>query len=80
MDLAAKLKAIRAKEGVTQTQFCELLGFSISTYKKYEASLFEMGYGALSKVVKHPRFYKYTLWLMTDQTEPECGQVSPVQP
>ncbi|MBX8542484.1 helix-turn-helix domain-containing protein [Pseudomonas cichorii] len=79
MDLAAKLKAIRAKEGVTQTQFCELLGFSVSTYKKYEASLFEMGYGAVSKVVTHPRFYKYTLWLMTDQTEPECGQVSPVQ-
>lgn len=78
MDLAAKLKAIRASERVTQTEFCELLGFSISTYKKYEASMFEMGYGALSKVVNHPRFMKYTLWLMIDQVAPECGQVSPV--
>jgi transcriptional regulator with XRE-family HTH domain len=78
MDLAAKLKAIRAKEGVTQSEFCELVGFSISTYKKYESSLFEMGFTALSKVVNHPRFTKYTLWLMIEQTAPEAGQVSPV--
>lgn len=78
MDLAAKLKAIRAKEGVTQSEFCQLVGFSISTYKKYESSLFEMGFTALSKVVNHPRFMKYTLWLMIEQTAPESGQVSPV--
>ncbi|MFJ2384590.1 helix-turn-helix domain-containing protein [Pseudomonas protegens] len=78
MDLASKLKAIRAKEGVTQSEFCELVGFSISTYKKYESSLFEMGFTALSKVVNHPRFMKYTLWLMIEQTAPESGQVSPV--
>lgn len=78
MDLAAKLKAIRAKEGVTQSEFCELVGFSISTYKKYESSLFEMGFTALSKVVNHPRFTKYTLWLMIEQTAPEAGQISPV--
>ncbi|WP_028681564.1 helix-turn-helix domain-containing protein [Pseudomonas chlororaphis] len=78
MDLASKLKAIRAKEGVTQSEFCELVGFSISTYKKYESSLFEMGFTALSKVVNHPRFTKYTLWLMIEQTAPESGQVSPV--
>lgn len=77
MDLASKLKAIRAKEGVTQLEFCALVGFSISTYKKYESSLFEMGFTALSKVVNHPRFMKYTLWLMIEQTAPESGQVSP---
>lgn len=77
MDLASKLKAIRAKEGVTQSEFCALVGFSISTYKKYESSLFEMGFTALSKVVNHPRFMKYTLWLMIEQTAPESGQVGP---
>ncbi|WP_060489202.1 DNA-binding transcriptional regulator [Pseudomonas sp. NBRC 111121] len=78
MELAAKLKAIRAKEGVTQAEFCELLGISISTYKKYEAGMFEMGFNTLSKVTNHPQFTKYTLWLMIEQTAPECGQVSPV--
>lgn len=79
MEFAAKLKAMRKAEGMTQTEFCELLDFSISTYKKYEASMFEMGYGALTKVLQHPQFKKYTLWLMTDETAPACGQVSPVQ-
>lgn len=78
MDLATKLKAIRSKESVTQSEFCELVGFSLSTYKKYESSLFEMGFTALSKVVNHPQFTKYTLWLMIEQTAPEAGQISPV--
>lgn len=77
MELAIKLKAIRRQEGVTQSEFCELVGISISTYKKYESSMFEMGYGALCKLANHPRFMKYTLWLMTDHTAPDCGQVSP---
>lgn len=78
MEFAEKLKAMRAKEGVTQTEFCELVGVSLSTYKKYEAGMFEMGYGALSRLLSHPRFKKYTLWLMTGDTATDCGQVSPV--
>nr|WP_325436315.1 helix-turn-helix transcriptional regulator [Pseudomonas nitroreducens] len=78
MELAGKLKAIRAKEGLTQGEICELLDFSLSTWKKYETSLFEMGFAALSKVLQHPRFTKYTLWVMTDTTAPDCGQVSPL--
>ena len=78
MELADKLKAMRKKEGVTQGEFCELVGLSINTLKKYEGSMFEMGYGALTKVVGHPRFKKYALWLITNDTAPACGQVSPV--
>ncbi|MCY1308451.1 hypothetical protein D9M68_901770 [compost metagenome] len=78
MEFAAKLKAIRAREQVTQAEFAELTGISLSTLKKYESSSFEMGYGALTKFLQHPRFTRYTLWLMTDQTAPDCGQVSPV--
>lgn len=78
VNLSDKLKAIRRKEDVTQTEFCELVGLSISTYKKNEAAMFEMGYGALCKILNHPQFTKYTLWLMTDQEAPECGQVSAV--
>jgi len=78
MEFAAKLKAMRKAEGMTQAEFCQLLDFSISTLKKYEASMFEMGYGGLTKVLQHPRFKKYTLWLMTGDTAPDCGQVSPI--
>lgn len=78
MEFADKLKAMRAKEGVTQSELCKLLDLSLSTYKKYEAGMFEMGYGALSKLLNHPRFKKYTLWLMTGETAQECGQISPL--
>jgi len=79
MDFADKLKAIRGREGLTQKEFGDLVGISVNTMKKYESSAFEMGYGALTKVLQHPRFTKYTLWLMTGTTATECGQVSPVQ-
>lgn len=78
MDLSVKLKAIRRLEGMTQQEFCTLLDFSISSYKKYETGLFEMGYGGLCKLLSHPQFTKYTLWLMTGHTAVECGQVSAV--
>lgn len=80
MEFAQKLKAIRSREGLTQMEFSDLVEISINSVKKYEGGMFEMGYGALTKVLQHPRFTKYTLWLMTDETAPECGQISPVQP
>ncbi|ABR83265.1 TPA: helix-turn-helix transcriptional regulator [Pseudomonas aeruginosa] len=77
MDLPAKFKAIRAKEKLTQAEFCALVEISISSWKKYEASIIDMGATPLLKVTNHPRFLKYTLWLMTGTTAPACGQVSP---
>ncbi|MBX8542485.1 helix-turn-helix transcriptional regulator [Pseudomonas cichorii] len=79
-DLPRKMKAIRAKEGLTQAQFCELVGISISSWKKYEASIIDMGLKPFLKVANHPRFKKYALWLIaTDSDDFYCEQVSPVQ-
>lgn len=78
MDLPAKMKAIRSKEGLTQGEFCELLGFSISSWKKYEAGITEMGVAPFLKVANHPRFKRYALWLTIGETAPSCDQVSPV--
>ncbi|MCY1365769.1 hypothetical protein D9M69_526320 [compost metagenome] len=75
--MAERLRAIRANEGLTQVEFCKLVGMSLNTYKKYETGVFEMGYGALSKLLAHPRFKPYALWLMTDETAPSYGQVGP---
>ncbi|WP_296231489.1 helix-turn-helix domain-containing protein [uncultured Pseudomonas sp.] len=78
MEFAEKLKAMRGREGLTQTEFGGLVGISVNSVKKYEGGRFEMGYGALTKMLHHPRFTKYTLWLMTDCTAPDCGQISPL--
>lgn len=72
-----KLKAIRNAEKLTQTDLCQLLDFSISTLKKYETGVIEPGASALLKYTSHPRFHKYSLWLMTDQTSEIAGQISP---
>ncbi|RCB84193.1 transcriptional regulator, partial [Escherichia coli] len=29
------------------------------------------------KITNHPRFSKYTLWIMTGKSSPEAGQISP---
>lgn len=79
MDLAEKLKAIRIKEGLTQSELCETTGLSLSSYKKYELALrTEVSSIALLKITNHPRFKKYTLWLMTGDVASACDQVSPV--
>lgn len=77
MELSAKLKAVRLQEGLTQMELCNLLEFSVSSYKKYELGLAEMGSAALLRVTHNPRFEKYALWLVTDLTCEGCGQVSP---
>ncbi|WP_122559065.1 helix-turn-helix domain-containing protein [Pseudomonas viridiflava] len=77
MDLPAKMKAIRKKEGLTQTEFCEIVGISISSWKKYEAGITEMGLQPFLKVANHERFRKYALWLTTGDVAFEVGQVSP---
>ncbi|MHA6678491.1 helix-turn-helix domain-containing protein [Enterobacter cloacae] len=77
MKLSEKMKLIRESEGLSQANFCEIIGLSINTLKKYEGGKFEPGGDALIKMTQHPRFTKYTLWLMTDQIAPESGQISP---
>lgn len=79
MDLPAQLKALRQAEGLTQREFCEVLGLSISTWKKYEAGITEMGVMPFLKVANHPRFKKYALWLTTGEAAPGCGQINPGQ-
>jgi len=79
MELGAKLKEVRLTERLTQTEMSGETGISLETYKNYElgrrASVSSV---ELLKVTKHPRFKKYALWLVTDETAPECGQISPV--
>lgn len=75
--LTDKIRTIRIAENLSQAQFCALIKFPFSTLKKYESGRFQPGGDALVKIATHPRFYKYTLWLMTGTTAPEVGQIAP---
>lgn len=77
MTFDEKLKAIRSAENLSQSQFAVITEISVSTLKKVEAGYHDPGWAILSKITQHPRFQKYTLWLMTDKTAPEAGQIAP---
>ncbi|EAY5299871.1 helix-turn-helix transcriptional regulator [Salmonella enterica] len=77
MNLAQKLRAIRKAEGLTQSKFCEISGIALGTLKNYEGGHQEPGIQVIMQVTNTEHFEKYTLWLMTDKTAPEAGQISP---
>ncbi|EDH4585744.1 transcriptional regulator [Salmonella enterica] len=78
MQTFEKLKAIRKAEGLTQTKFSEMSGIALGTVKNYESGQKEPGLSVVLRVTNTDSFKKYTLWLMTDETAPEAGQISPV--
>lgn len=78
MNLAQKLRAIRKAEGLTQSKFCEISGIALGTLKNYEGGHQEPGIQVIMQVTNTSQLEKYTLWLMTDKTAPEAGQISPV--
>lgn len=77
MDFSEKLKLIRREEKFTQITFAEEVDIPLNTLIKYERGSSEPGGKALMKITNHPRFKKYTLWLMTGDVHPESGQVCP---
>ncbi|EFB1942680.1 helix-turn-helix transcriptional regulator [Escherichia coli] len=77
MKMSQKLRAIRKAEGLTQAKFCELTGLAISTLKNYEGEHREPGIQIVTQIVNTPLFKKYTLWIMTDETAPQAGQIAP---
>ncbi|HGH2723224.1 TPA: helix-turn-helix domain-containing protein [Salmonella enterica subsp. enterica serovar Saintpaul] len=78
MKIAEKIKAIRKAEKLTQVKFCEISGLALGTLKNYEGGHAEPGLGVVMKITNTPQFQKYTLWLMTDKTAPQAGQIAPV--
>ncbi|WP_315708963.1 helix-turn-helix domain-containing protein [Brenneria uluponensis] len=77
MKISQKLKAIRKAEGLTQAKFCEISGIALGTLKNYEGGHQEPGIQVVLQVTNTRQFEKYTLWLMTDKTAPEAGQIAP---
>lgn len=72
-----KLRLIRVAEGLTQLQLRDLTGLGLSTIRNYETHIKEPGLKVVDKFLKVDLFQKYTLWLMTDQTAPDAGQIAP---
>lgn len=75
--LGSKVRKIRESEGLTRLEFFELTGIPEVTQKFYETDRRGISGDTLSIITNNDRFKKYTLWLMTNETAPESGQISP---
>ncbi|MFC7369196.1 helix-turn-helix domain-containing protein [Vreelandella zhaodongensis] len=74
-DLAQKMREIREAETSGRTEFAQLIGFNKKTVESIEQAGRAPKGEMLEAICK--QWPKYTLWLMTGQTNDECGQVSP---
>ncbi|EEJ8448067.1 helix-turn-helix transcriptional regulator [Salmonella enterica] len=72
-----KLRAVRKAERLTQQALSDMTGISLGTIKNYERGFNSVGLQTVESILKIPSLQKYTLWLMTGQTAPASGQISP---
>lgn len=75
--LGKKLKLVRNYETLKLAEFADLTGIALGTIRQYESSAREVGVETLLKVTTHPRFKKYTLWLMTGDIATATDQIIP---
>ncbi|EPJ0730288.1 helix-turn-helix domain-containing protein [Morganella morganii] len=75
--LGEKIRMIREAENLNRKEMAELIGASYGTLNNYETKGVLVTETVLVKLTTHPRFEKYTLWLMTGKTNEAMGQISP---
>ncbi|MBL5901423.1 helix-turn-helix transcriptional regulator [Lelliottia amnigena] len=75
--LGDKFRLIREAEGMTRKEFADMVGIPYGTITNYESRGKQVTEEPLLKITKNPRLKKYALWLCTDETAPEVGQISP---
>lgn len=72
-----KLKLIRSSTGLSQQKFTDEIDISLASYKRYETGSNDIPAAVLVKILQHKDLSKFTLWLFTDKTAPEAGQIAP---
>ena len=78
MPMGKKIRLIRDAEGLTRPQFSEESGIYIETLKSWESKASSsIASDKLELITNSEKFKKYALWLITGDTAPEIGQISP---
>lgn len=78
ISLGKKIKLIRDAEGMSRTQFLDATGIPPDTLKGWELEKSKsVASDKLELITKSAVFKKYTLWLLTDESAPEVGQIAP---
>lgn len=75
--IGEKLALVRESERLNRKQLAEITDVPYGSLTYYESGRSIPPTNVIMKILQHPRFTKYTLWFMTDQTSPESGQIAP---
>lgn len=76
--LGKKIRVIRDTESLSRLEFAKLTGIPTPTQKSYETERRKgVGSEILLNITNHPRFKKYTLWLMVDDLASIPEQIAP---
>lgn len=77
MSFSKRLKAIIKEERYSQKAFAKTVGIPLRTLEDYLAGRTEPGLQAVTKIVGHPIFKKYALWLICSDNSPNPIQTCP---
>ncbi|MFV9310551.1 helix-turn-helix domain-containing protein [Klebsiella oxytoca] len=75
--IGEKLALIRESERLNRKQFAEITEVPYGSLTYYESGRSIPPANVIMKILQHPRFMKYTMWFIADQTSPEAGQIAP---
>lgn len=75
--LGEKLRLIREAEGLSRREMEEVTGVSQNNLKNYEILGRMIPGETLLLILNHPRFRKYSDWVMFNQTNAATGQIAP---
>lgn len=74
-EINRRIKKIREKEGISRTKFAELIGTTERKIQNVEQELQRVQDDLIENIIK--KFPQYAYWLVTGETIPEAGQISP---
>lgn len=75
LPLGDKLKLLRKAENISLRDLCDLTNVPRTTISNVESGRNKsLGSDSLKKIVSHPRFVKYAVWLLFDQITEEQAQ------
>ncbi|WP_186809358.1 helix-turn-helix domain-containing protein [Aliivibrio fischeri] len=77
MTIQKRLKALIKEERYSQKTFAEMIGIPLRSLENYISGRQDPGSAVMVKITNHPEFKKYTLWLMTGDSEQGFIQTSP---
>ncbi|MGR5241790.1 helix-turn-helix domain-containing protein [Photobacterium damselae] len=77
MSFNKRLKAVIKEERYSQKAFAKTVGIPLRTLEDYLSGRTEPGLQAITKIVGHPIFKKYTAWLICSEIGTDSIQAYP---